>query len=48
MSSAFAMILMATMAVPGNGPEKVSEEVEQRLDVSGEWEGVWWLDQQTA
>jgi uncharacterized protein (TIGR03067 family) len=40
MSSALAMALMAAMAVPGNGPEKVSEEVEQRLDLRGEWEGV--------
>jgi hypothetical protein len=40
MSSALAMVLMAGMAVPGNGPEKVSGEVEQRLDLHGEWEGV--------
>ena len=42
MSSALAMILMTAMVVPGNGPEKVSGEVEQeqRLDLSGEWEGT--------
>src|SRR5262249_54447851 len=39
MSSALVMVLMAAMAVPGNGPEKVSGEVEQRLDLRGEWEG---------
>ena len=38
MSSALAMVLMAAM-VPGNGPEMVSGEVEQGLDLSGEWEG---------
>jgi hypothetical protein len=41
MSSALAMVLMAAMAVPGNGPEKVSVEIEQGLDLTGEWEGVW-------
>jgi hypothetical protein len=40
MSSALAMVLMAGMAVPGNGPKKVSGEVEQGLDLSGEWKGV--------
>ena len=48
MSSALAMVLMAAMTVPGNGPEKVSGEVEKRLDLRGEWEGVWWIDQQTT
>jgi hypothetical protein len=43
MSSALAMVLMTAMTVPGNGPEKVSGEVEQRLDLSGEWEGTWRL-----
>jgi hypothetical protein len=38
MSSALAMVLMAAMAVPGNGPEKVSGEVEQGLDLSGDWQ----------
>jgi hypothetical protein len=28
MSSALAMVLMAGMVVPGNGPEKVSGEVQ--------------------
>jgi hypothetical protein len=41
MSSALAMVLTAAMAVPGNGPEKVSGEVEQGLDLRGEWEGTW-------
>ncbi|HEY7428473.1 MAG TPA: hypothetical protein VH682_29845 [Gemmataceae bacterium] len=40
MSSALAMFLMAGMVIPGNGPEKVSGEVEQRLDLSGAWEGT--------
>ncbi len=36
--SALAMILTAAMAVPGDGPKKVSGEmVQQRLDLSGEW-----------
>ena len=41
MSSVLAMVLMAAMAIPGNGPEKVSGEMEQELDLSGEWKGVW-------
>src|SRR5215469_9506700 len=40
MSSALAMVLMAAMVVPANRPEKVSGEVEQRLDLRGEWEGT--------
>jgi hypothetical protein len=43
MSSILAMVLMAAMAVPGNGLEMVSAEMEERLDLSGEWEGTWWL-----
>jgi hypothetical protein len=39
MSSALAMILTTAMTVPGNGPEMVSGEMEQRLDLRGEWEG---------
>jgi len=40
--SALAMILTVAMAVPGNGPENVSWEIEeQRLELTGEWEGVW-------
>jgi hypothetical protein len=35
-----AMILTTAMAVPGDVPEKVSGEVEERLDLSGEWEGT--------
>jgi hypothetical protein len=37
--SALAMVLAAGMAI-GDGSEKVSGEVERRLDLSGEWEGV--------
>jgi hypothetical protein len=39
MYSAMTMVLLATMAVPGDGPEKVSGEMEQRLDLRGEWVG---------
>jgi hypothetical protein len=39
--STFVMILTAAMAIPGNGPEKVLAEMEQGLDLSGEWEGTW-------
>jgi hypothetical protein len=42
MSSALAIVLTAAMAVPGNGPERVSGEMEQGLDLRGEWEGIWW------
>jgi hypothetical protein len=38
--SALAMILTAAMVVTGDVPEKVSGEVERRLDLSGEWEGT--------
>jgi hypothetical protein len=38
--SALAMILTTAMAVPGDGPKKVSMEMEQRLDLSGEWFGT--------
>jgi hypothetical protein len=35
------MVLMVAMAVPGNGPEKVSGEVDApRLDMNGRWEGT--------
>jgi hypothetical protein len=40
MSSALAMILAAGIAIPGDGPGKVSGEVEQELDLRGEWEGT--------
>ncbi len=37
--SALAMILAAAMAVPGAGPEKVSEgKIQKRLDLRGRWE----------
>lgn len=39
--SALAMILTAAIVVPGDVPEKVLGEIEQRLDLSGEWEGTW-------
>lgn len=37
--SALAMILTAAMAVPGDGPERVSGELSQmrRLDLRGKW-----------
>ena len=39
--SALAMILMAGMTV-GDVPGKMAGEIqEQRLDLSGEWEGTW-------
>ena len=43
MSSTLAMILTAAMAVPGNGPDKLSGEMKSTdsLDLSGEWQGVW-------
>jgi hypothetical protein len=39
MSSALARILAAGMVI-GDGPEKVSREVERGLDLRGEWEGM--------
>ncbi len=41
MSSALAMILAAGMTVPGDVPKEATEEIEQRLDLNGEWEGTW-------
>jgi hypothetical protein len=35
------LVLMMAMVVPGNGPEMVSGEVEQRLDLHGKWKGAW-------
>ncbi len=40
MMSALAIILTAAMIGPGDGPEKVSGEVKQGLDLSKEWEGT--------
>ncbi len=40
--SSLAMVLAAGMAL-GSGPEKVSVEVERRLDLRGNWEGIGWL-----
>jgi hypothetical protein len=34
------LVLAAGMAVPGIGPEKVSGEIEQGLDMRGEWRGT--------
>ena len=39
--SVYAIILIGLMI--GNGPGKVSWEMEQKLDLSGEWEGTWEL-----
>lgn len=38
--STLVLMLTAAMAVPGNGPEMESGEVEQGLDLRGEWEGI--------
>lgn len=39
--TAMAMILTAAMTVPGDGPEKVSGEIVQGLDLGGDFEGTW-------
>ncbi|HEY7425077.1 MAG TPA: hypothetical protein VH682_12675 [Gemmataceae bacterium] len=39
--STLVLVLVAGITVPGNGPEKVSAEMERGLDLSGEWEGAW-------
>lgn len=48
--SALAMILTATMAVPADGPEKVSGEIaqlrRQPLDLEGQWKAVLYRDGQ--
>ena len=48
--SALAMILTAAMAVPANGPEKVSGEIaepqRQPLDLKGQWKAVLYRDGQ--
>ncbi len=38
--SALTMILTMAMVVPGNGPERDSGEVEQRLNLRGKWRGT--------
>lgn len=47
--SALAMILTAAMAVPGDGPEKMSGETERKqqpLDLKGQWKAVvYWKGQ---
>jgi len=40
--STLVLVLTAAMAVPGNGPAPVSAEMEERLDLRGEWEGKFW------
>jgi hypothetical protein len=42
--STLVLVLATAMVVPGSGPEKVSGEMEQGLDLRGEWEGVWKSD----
>ena len=37
--STLVLMLTAAMAVPGDVPKEVSEEIEERLDLSGKWEG---------
>jgi hypothetical protein len=41
--STLVLMLTAAMAVPGNGPEMVSAEMEEGLDLRGRWEGIWHL-----
>ena len=36
--STLVLTLAAAMTVPGNGPEAVSAEMEQGLDLSGNWQ----------
>lgn len=43
--STLVLVLATAMAVPGSGPEMVSDEVEQGLDLSGEWEGRWQISE---
>lgn len=45
--SALAMLLTVVLVVPEKGPEKVSDEVQQGLALSGEWEGTFELAQST-
>ena len=39
------VLTLAAMAVPGSGPESISAEMVQGLDLRGEWEGLWWKEQ---
>lgn len=39
--STLVLVLATAIAVPGNGPEKGSAEMEQGLDLRSEWEGRW-------
>jgi hypothetical protein len=36
------VLVMAAGMVLGDGPQRVSGEVEQGLDLRGEWEGTWY------
>jgi hypothetical protein len=45
--SALTMVLMAAMAVPGDGPKKGPGEKVQGLELRGEWEGEWIVRQTT-
>jgi hypothetical protein len=38
--STLVIVLTAAMAVPGNGPDMVSGETRQGLDLNGRWEGT--------
>src|SRR5690348_5162621 len=35
------VLVMAAGMVLGDGPERVSAEVEERLNLEGQWEGLW-------
>jgi len=41
------VLTLAAMVVPGNGPETVSGEMEQALDLRGEWVGYEWDEWRT-
>ena len=40
--STLVLMLAAGMTVPGDVPKEAMEEIEQRLDLGGEWEGMWY------
>jgi hypothetical protein len=42
--STLVLVLVTTMAVPGSGPEMVSGEMEQGLDLRGKWKGTLHLE----